>query len=120
MRFNANKIENALKETGTVEKDNIRSSAPWLISGIVIPVLINAMYSVAGSLHNDIVKIVFYTAVFTLFGISFLAVDQMASKDGSYGKYLYKIIAKGHPELSPETIKNAMTSDAESKKEDAE
>ena len=120
MRFNANKIENVLKEKKLVENDNIKSSAPWLCAGIVIPFLTSAVYALAGSLHNEIIEIVFYTAVFTVFGISFLTVDQMASKDGSYGKYLYKIIAKGHPELSPETIKNALAEEAESKKEDAE
>ena len=120
MRFNANKIENALKEKDIIKKDNIRSSAKWLIAGIAIPFLTSGTYALAGSLHNDIIKIVFYTAVFTVFGLSFQAIDQMASKDGSYGKYLYKIIAKAHPELSPEIIDNALTSESGSEKEDAE
>lgn len=120
MQFNANKIENALKEKGIVQKDNIRSSAKWLISGIIIPFLTIGIYSLAGSFHSEIVKIVFYTAVFTVFGLSFQAISQMASKDGSYGKYLYKIIAKAHPELSPEIINSALTSGSDGEQEDAE
>ena len=120
MRFNANKIENALKKKGIVDKDNIKSSALWLAAGIVIPFLTSGIYALAGSLHSDIVKIVFYTTVFIVFGVSFVAIDQMASKDASYGKYLYKIIAKGHPELSFEIINNALTSEINNEKEDAE
>lgn len=120
MRFNANKIENVLKEKGTVKKDNIRSSALWLVAGIIIPFITSGVYSLTGAINSNIMQTIFYTVVFTIFGISFVAIEQLASKDGSYGKYLYKIIAKGHPELSADVINEALAQENKEEKEGEE
>lgn len=111
MRFAANNIENQLLRAGAVKQDKIRSSAPWLIAGIVVPILISGLYALAGSARNETLVAVFYALVFAVFGFSFLAINHIASKDESYGKYLHRIIAKGHPELTPELI-NAVVNDA--------
>lgn len=111
MRFAANSIENDLLKAGIVEKDNIRSSAIWLVSSLLIPFAVNGIYVLAGSVNSDTVTLIFYAAVFLLFGISFLAIDQIAARDSSYGRYLYRIIAKGHPELSAEKIKAAVNAE---------
>ncbi len=108
MRFTANKIENHLLETKVIQRDNIRSSAAWLICSLLIPFIINGVYVFAGSVRNDTVTLFFYTAVFILFGISFIMINQIAANDNSYGRYLYRIIAKGHPELSAEAIHAAV------------
>lgn len=108
MRFAANSIESDMLKAGIVEKDNIRSSAIWLIASFVIPLAVDGTYIFAGSVKNETVNLIFYTGVFLLFGISFIVIDSIASRDGSYGRYLYRIIAKGHPELSPEQISSAV------------
>lgn len=120
MRFTANKIENDMLRSGKVEKDNIRSSAIWLIVSLVIPLAVNGIYIFAGSVRSDVVTLIFYSAVFILFGVSFVAINQMAARDSSFGRYLYRIIAKGHPELSPEDINSAInTENAEDAKEES-
>jgi RsiW-degrading membrane proteinase PrsW (M82 family) len=111
MRFAANQIENKLLKAGVVEKDNIKAATPWFVASIVVPMLISGLYYLAGSLQNDNVVVVFYTAVFFVFGASFLTINQIAKKDVSYGKYLYRIIAKGHNKITPQIIEQVMAED---------
>ncbi len=120
MRFAANEIEEKLLKSNTVQKDNIKTSAPWQISGIVIPFLVSGIFSLAGKASGDLLTTVYYALVFLIFGISFFAINQIASKDVSYGKYLYRIIAKAHPELSGATIREVANMDLSAKKEDQE
>lgn len=120
MRFAANEIEEKLLNSDMIQKDNIRTSAPWLISGILIPCIISGIYHLAGSAKDDWFTTVFYTLVFLTFGISFFAINQIASKDVSYGKYLHRIIAKAHPELSPDTINKVAKMDLAAKREGQE
>lgn len=109
MRFAANKIENKLLKSGAVEKDNIKSSALWFVASIFVPVLISGLYCLSGIVTNEIVLMLFYTSVFFVFSFSFLSVNSIAAKDESYGKYLYRIIAKGHPELTSLEIEEALS-----------
>ncbi len=111
MRFAANTVEDKLLRSGAVEKDNIKSSAPWMICGIAIPVLANGSYALAGSVHNDVFTVIFYLIVFVVFAVSFYLIHQIASDDVSYGKYLYRIIAKAHPDLPPAKIQEIATTD---------
>lgn len=108
MRFTANAIENNLLKAGVIEKDNIRSSAVWLIGSLFIPLAVNSVYILAGKIKYDVASFVFYLAIFILFGISFITINGIALKDASYGRFLYRIIAKGHPVLSAEQIKEAI------------
>lgn len=119
MRFAANEIEEKLLRSGEIQKDNIKTSAPWLISGIAVPCLVSGLYSLAGSAKTSAVTLLFYTLVFLIFGLSFFAIDRFASKDVSYGKYLFRIIAKAHPELSPDVIRQASKTELCSKKGEA-
>ncbi len=105
MRFVANGIEEDMLKAGVVKEDKVRSSAIWLICSFIVPFLVNGIYCMAGAVKNDVVTLIFYYSVFFVFGISFLAVNKMALRDAAYGRYLFRIIAKGHPDLSPETIK---------------
>lgn len=120
MRYAANEIEEKLLKSGAIQKDNIKTSAPWLISGIAIPCLLSGIYSLAGSAKGDAITTVFYASVFLTFGVSFFAINQIASKDVSYGKYLYRIIAKAHPELSGDAINEVAKMDLTAKKEEQE
>ncbi len=108
MRFVANSIESDLLKAEVIKKDNIRSSAPWLICSLIIPFIINGVYVLAGSINGSVITFIFYALIFILFGISFVAINQIAEKDTAYGRYLYRIIAKGHPELSAEKIESVI------------
>ena len=117
MRFSANQIEEKLLKSGIIDKDNIKSSAPWLISGIVVPCLISGIFALAGTSLGDSFTALFYILVFLTLGISFFLIDKIASKDISYGKYLYRIIAKAHPDLSRDTICEVENLDLSAKRE---
>ncbi len=104
MRFKANGIENRMLAEGVVKQDKIRSSAVWLIAGLVIPMLLRSVYLLAGSLKNSTVTFVFYFAVIALYGISFIFINSMAAKDCKTESYLCKVIAKGHSDLPVERI----------------
>lgn len=106
VRFTANGIENKMLRSGIVAKDKIRTSAPWLICSLLIPFAVNGIYMFAGSIRRDIVTAIFYSAVFLLYGISFVMIDHIAAKDCSSTHYLCRIIAKGHPELAQEDIES--------------
>ncbi len=118
MRFVANGIEKDLLAAKLVSEDKVRTSAPWLISSIIVPVLINAFYNMAGTVNSDIAVMIFYCAVFFAFGISFIAVRRMALRDAAYGRYLFRIIAKGHPDLSAETIKKFVNNEIDGEERD--
>ena len=105
-RFVANGIEEDMLNAGVVEKDNIRSSAIWLVSSFVVPLLLNALYIFAGTIKNDTVTIIFYLAVFALYAMSFVLIDMIAARDANSKRYLCRLIAKGHPDLSKDTIEN--------------
>ncbi len=113
MRFTANRIESKLIKIGLVKSDNIKSSAPWLIASISLPILISGIYALAGAKETDAVSMLFYFLVFFVFGISFASIRQMASLDGKNTRYLYRLIAKGHPELTPAQIQQAVEAEAD-------
>ncbi len=120
-RFTANTIESRMIEAGVVKEDNIRSSAPWLIISIFIPLLVNGIYVLAGSVKKDTITFVFYLIVFMLYGFSYIMVDQLADKDSSSARYISRMIAKGHPELSSDEVENIMKNGcAEQASENAE
>lgn len=104
VRFIANGIENDMLRRGIVKEDRVRSSAVWLIMSIALPFTAMGFYLYAGSSSNDVLSFVFYTLVFTLYGFSFIIVDRLAVKDGSSKRYLFRLIAKGHGELSSEDV----------------
>ena len=113
VRFTANRIENRMLKEGIVKEDKVRSSAVWLAASLLIPLAINGIYLLAGSGRYDTVTFVFYFAVILLYGISFLVVGRMSSKDCSSERYLCQIISKGHPDLSIEQIKSIADAVAE-------
>ncbi len=104
MRFLANSIENRMLADGVIEKDNIRTSAGWLISSLVIPVLVNSLYAFTASVKNETVTAIFYGAVFAVYGISYVVINQIAAREMRSARFLCRIVAKGHPELPRETI----------------
>ncbi len=117
VRFCANAVEKDMLEAGIVKKDRVLTSAPWLAVSLILPIIVNGLYVLAGSVNNRIVTVIFYTAVFLLYGISFILIDVMATKDGRSFRYLCRIISKGHPELSIDTVEKIVKDGVESIKE---
>jgi RsiW-degrading membrane proteinase PrsW (M82 family) len=113
LRFTANKIENRMIRSQVVKEDKVRSSAIWLVASFVIPLAVNGIYLLAGSIKNETLTFVFYFAVLTLYGISFLVIDRMASKDCKTESYLCRIIAKGHTDLEIDKIKEIVSQNEE-------
>lgn len=111
MRFLVNRIENKMLEDKAVQQDKIRSSAGWLICSLIVPVLVSGLYSLASSTNSENIIFVFYTAVFVLYGASFVAINHIASKETKSVRYLCRVIAKGHPELDKEQIEAYIASD---------
>lgn len=106
VRYKANGFENQMLSAGIVEKDNVRSSAVWLIASLVIPFFVKGLYAMMSLSTMDIIHSLFYFTVFMLYGCSFITIEQMASKDCNSKRYLCRILAKGHPEIALETIEN--------------
>lgn len=105
VRFIANGIENNMIKTGLVKEDRVHSSAVWLIMSIILPFGVMGFYLFAGSYSNDVVSFIFYTLVFVLYGFSFIIVDRLAVKDGSSERFVFRLIAKEHGEVSAEDVK---------------
>ena len=118
VRFIANGIENNMIRSGIVKEDRVRSSAVWLITSIALPFGLMGFYLFAGSYRNDIVSFIFYTLVFTLYGFSFVLADRLAVKDGSSKRYLFRLIAKEHTEVSSEDVERYVSEGLEEAEED--
>ncbi len=110
MRFLVNEIENKLLVAGLIKKDKIRSSAVWLISSFVIPTVVSCLYVYASTAMNETAPLVFYTAVFILYGLSFVVIDRLAAREARSAGYICRVIAKSHSELSKEQIEACMLS----------
>lgn len=108
MRFLVNRIETRLLATKLIAKDKIRSSATWLVSSFVIPTVVSCLYAYASSAMNETVTLAFYSAVFILYGLSFVVIEQLATRESSSKGYICRVIAKSHPELSKEQIETYM------------
>lgn len=111
MRFLVNRIENRMLADKAVKEDKIRSSAGWLICSMFVPVILSGLYSFASSTNNESIIMIFYTAVFVLYGASFVAINHIASKETTSVSFLSRVIAKGHPELTNEQIEAYIASD---------
>ena len=111
MRFLVNRIENRMLADKVVAEDKIRSSAPWLICSLAVPALVNGLYEFAAASRGEFITILFYSTVFFVFGISFLAVNQLAEKECASARYLCRVIAKGHPGLTAEQIEAYVSSE---------
>ena len=113
LRFTANKVENKMLTDGIVTEDRVRSSAIWMVGSFMIPLAVNGIYLLAGSVQSKIITFIFYFGVIFLYGVSFLVINYTASKDCKTESYLIRIIAKGHPDLAVEKIKSAVSECAE-------
>ncbi len=114
VRYLANGIEEDMLEAGIIEKDRILTSVPWLTVSLVLPIAVNGLYILAGTVNDRIITVIFYTCVFLLYGISFIVINFMASKDGKNSRYLCRIILQGHPELPVETVEKIVKDGASS------
>lgn len=117
MRFIVNGIEKRMLSSGLVKEDKIRSSAGWLIGSFIIPLFANSLYSFTASNKNQTLIMVFFAVIFILYGLSFITINHIASKEIDLKSYLCRVIAKGHPELTKEEIENSVSSDSNADEE---
>ena len=111
VRFIANDIESRMLKKGIIGEDKVRSSGIWLITSILLPFGVMGFYFYAGSFPNDIAGFIFFTLVFTLYGFSFILIDRLAVKDGSSKRYVFRLIAKEHTEVSAEDVERFAAED---------
>ena len=116
-RFIVNRIEKNMLSAGIVKEDKIRSSAGWLACSIIIPMFVNSLYSFTSSNKNQTVVMLFFAVVFLIYGLSFVTINHIASKETDVANYLCRVIAKGHPELTKEDIEKGVSSDGNADKE---
>ena len=116
-RFIVNRIEKNMLSAGIVKEDKIRSSAGWLVCSIIIPMFVSSLYSFTSVNKNQTVVMVFFAVVFLIYGLSFVTINHIASKETDVANYLCRVIAKGHPELTKEDIEKGVSSDGNADKE---
>ena len=104
VRYSANVVESHMIKNKTITADKVKTSAPWFTASLLVPVMIHGLFFTASSARNDILTLAFYFVVFFLYGISFIIVNDIASKDKRTVAYLFRLISKGHPELSKDDI----------------
>ena len=113
MRFTANRIESKLLKTEIIKEDKIRSSTGWLVGCIAASTLFLGLYNLASFGKNQTVTVLFYVIIYTFYGLSFVIINHVASKDTSAKNYLCKVIAKSHPELSCQQIEDSVLKGAD-------
>ena len=65
----------------------------------------------ASSINSRAINTIFYFAVFSIYGISFITVDRISSKDGDADKFSKKLFYTKHPELDLAKPEQAHASD---------
>ena len=95
----AKELEELMYKRHLIEKEKM--SAPWkrLVLSFALPMLICGTSLFAGSIDTAIVRTLFYFAVFSLFGISFISIDRISSADSPSKKFSEKLLKEKHPEL---------------------
>jgi hypothetical protein len=102
----ANGIENKLLKLGLVQEDRIRTSAPWLIMSILVPVAVDGLYILTAARQGRTLTTLFVMFVFVLYGISFIVIDRLAGNDKSCRRYLVRMIAAGHPDVDLQRLQS--------------
>ena len=103
-RFLANGIENMMLKARVVDQDRIQSSAVWLILTLIVPSIVCGGYVLAGSMQSEALTSGFIVAVYLLYGLSFIVIDQVSCNDKSCKRFLCRMIAKDHPNLTVDQI----------------
>lgn len=95
----AREAEIRFLELGIIEKRVF--GRPWkrLLLSFVLPMGICGGFLFVLSIDSVIVKTLFYFVIFTLYGLSFVSVDRIASRDTSSKKFSERLLCDKHPEL---------------------
>ncbi len=118
---NAQKYEKALIDKGFIDEAKINIPQSKLIISLLLPFILAGTYMFAGTIVSDAVNTVFYFVLFMFYGICFIGVDRISSEDSARTRYSVKIVAKAHPELTPQIFEGVYSiADGAMPKEDAE
>lgn len=109
VRFLANRIEEKMLQQRIILQDNIRPSGIWLVCSILIPIVMQGLFLLAGNIRSDALTTVVTTLVFAAYGISFVLIDSLAGKDRNSKRYLCRVIARSHPDLSIQRIEKIVS-----------
>jgi len=96
----AEQQEEALLQRGLLQKKKIGQSRIRLTGSLVIPFLVAGICIFAGSVDARALRTIFYFVVFSLYGMSFLGVDHIATRDMESGKCSVQILKEKHPEAA--------------------
>jgi len=94
----AKHMEESCISQGTLKEEKIKSPVSKLVLSVVIPFAVTGIYAFAASIDSRIINTVFYFIIFFMYGISFVGVEKIASKDKSSDKFSMKILREHHPE----------------------
>ena len=108
---NAKRLEEDYIEKGLISEERIGYPAGLLVSSLLIPYAISAVYQFASTVDSRIINTLLYFAVFSIYGISFITVDRIASKDSAADKFSKRIFLKKHPDFSEKDIAEASSAD---------
>lgn len=99
---NAQKYEAALLDKGIIDEAKTELPMSRLVISLIAPFILSGMYMFAGSTGSDVLNTVFYFVLFMFYGVSFIGIDRISSKDSSKARFSVRLVAKAHPELPSE------------------
>lgn len=106
----AKKLEDECIEKGIITEERIKRHVGNFASSLLVPYAISAVYVFASTIDSRIVNTLFYFVIFSIYGISFITVDRIASKDSASDKFSKRIFFKKHPELDAAVLENMTAS----------
>ena len=86
---------------GAINEERIKYPVDKLILSILIPLVITGLFLYVGAIYSKIISTVFYFVVFFMYGVSFVGVEKIASRDKSSEKFSKKLLQENHPEIDP-------------------
>ncbi len=108
---NAKKLEEEYLEKSLITEERIKNPVGLFLSSLIIPYTVSAVYLFASSINSRAINTLFYFAVFSIYGISFITVDRISSRDSAADKFSKKLFYTKHPELDLAEPEQAHASD---------
>lgn len=105
---NADKQEEVLLARGVITGEKFKTTAHRLLLSLLVPMLASGVCMAASSVDSAALNTLFYFFVFMLYGMSFIGIDKIASRDSAAGRFSTKLVQKMHPEADPSVWEEGM------------
>ena len=115
----AQEIEEELLCRGAVTESRMSAPRRRLFMSFLLPLLVSGSFFFTGAIDSVIVQTLFCFVVFSLYGVSFISVDRIASQDSPSKRFSEKLLKECYPELSCEEW-SALLASSEEQGGDAE